>query len=435
MQLLRPDRLFGYPRLLLACFSLVLLLNVVLRDGWMGGLGQFIGVDFVCLYAAGWLYRFDTPHLYDLARQGELQAQLVQMDPGGMTPLISPPYVALAYGALTVLPLAWAFVLWTASTLLCAAIATRLCVRSLAPEWLVAAGLTQLPMLVLVLSSLPFVEGLQVGQSHALTLLLMTGMTICTLTDRWALAGTLAGCMLYKPQFAIGFLILWVVWRRHAALLAFIGVASLWAGAVVASKGLAPYLDFLNFSDKLLRLPYADGFPAFLLVTPFGLMATLVPKAGRPALEVLVKVLFPALALGLAAFAYRQRSEPSADRRGSVVLALSFPLLASPHALLHDLLVLLPAFLLLAHDRARAPVLLRAAVAAWCGATLLPMLGAGPKVAVVAVIPIAFLLVNARSLLSPGRRGVDAERGQCGDDRSACGKPLRSSRQSAKAKA
>jgi hypothetical protein len=413
MPLLRPDRLFGYPRLLLGCFSVVLLLNVLLGSGWMGGLGQFIGVDFVCLYAAGWLYRFDTPHLYDLARQGELQAQLVQMDPGGMTPFISPPYVALAYAALTPLPLVGAFVLWSASTLLCAAIATRLCVRSLAPAWLGDAGLTQLPLLVLVLSSLPFVEGLQVGQSHALTLLLMTGMAICTLSGRWGLAGALAGCMLYKPQFAIGFLILWVVWRRHAALLAFLGVASMWAGAVVASKGLAPFLGYLNFSDTLLRLPYLEGFPAFLLVTPFGLMATLFPETGRPALEGLVKLLFPALALGLAAFAYRQRSEPSAERRESVVLALIFPLLASPHALLHDLLVLVPAFLLLAHDRARAPVLLRCAVAAYCGATLLPMLGTGPHVALVAVVPIAFLLVNVRSLLWPGRRGIDAERDQC----------------------
>jgi alpha-1,2-mannosyltransferase len=404
MQVLRSDRLLGYPRLLLGCFSLVLLVNVLFRDGWMGGLGQLIGVDFVCLYAAGWLYRFDTVHLYDLARQWELQAQLVQMDLGGMTPLISPPWVALAYAALTPIPLVWAFILWTLSMLLCVVIATRLGLRLLAPGWLIAAGLTPLATLVIVTSSLPFIEGLQVGQSHALTLLLTTGMAVCTLTGRWWLAGTLAGCMLYKPQFLIGFLILWCVWRRYAALLAFTGVASVWAGAVVAGKGLAPYLAYLSFSEQLLRLPYADGFPAFLLVTPFGLLTTLLPGSSFPVLAVLVQLLFPALALGLAVFAYRQRRASFGDRRESVALALVFPLLASPHALLHDLLVLLPAFLLLAHDRARAPMLLRSAVATYCGATLLPMLGSGPRIALVALVPIAFLLLNARSFAGQERR-------------------------------
>jgi len=65
MPLLERQRLVGYPRLLLGCFALVILANALLGEGWMGGLGQFIGVDFVTLYAAGWLYRFDPGHLYD----------------------------------------------------------------------------------------------------------------------------------------------------------------------------------------------------------------------------------------------------------------------------------------------------------------------------------------------------------------------------------
>src|SRR5262245_18328269 len=143
MPLLERGRLIGYPRLLLGCFALVVLANALLADGWMGGLGQFIGVDFVTLYAAGWLYRFDPAHLYDFATQGALQAQLVRADLPGTNPTISPPWVSQAYSALTRLPLAFAFALWTALTLLCVAVALELGMRRLAPEHLEPAGLTR----------------------------------------------------------------------------------------------------------------------------------------------------------------------------------------------------------------------------------------------------------------------------------------------------
>src|SRR5262245_30933095 len=221
MPLLERERLVGYPRLLLGCFALVMLANALLGDGWMGGLGQFIGVDFVTLYAAGWLYRFEPAHLYDFAAQGALQASLVGADPPGTNPTISPPWVAQAYSALTHLPLGFAFALWTSLTLLCVAVALELGMRRLAPAQLGPAGLTRSQALVVVLSSLPFVEGFQVGQNHGLTFLLATGAAAATLAGRFALAGALAGCLLYKPHFALGFLIVWCAWRRADAVAAF----------------------------------------------------------------------------------------------------------------------------------------------------------------------------------------------------------------------
>jgi hypothetical protein len=77
-----------------------------------------------------------------------------------------------------------------------------------------------------------------------------------------------------------------------------------------------------------------------------------------------------------------------------VALALLVPLLASPYALLHDLLVLFPAFLLLAHRAERSRALLHSAVACYAGATLLPMLGSPLGVALVALVPIGFLVAN-----------------------------------------
>jgi hypothetical protein len=394
MPLLERERLVGYPRLLLGCFALVILANALLGDGWMGGLGQFIGVDFVTLYAAGWLYRFDPGNLYDFGTQGALQAALVHAELAGTNPTISPPWVAQAYAALTRLPLVFAFALWTAVTLLCVGIALEWGLRRLAPEDLARAGLARSQAAVLVLSSLPFVEGLQVGQNHGLTLLLTTGAAAATLAGRFGLAGALAGCLIYKPHFALGFLIVWCAWRRTAAIAGFLAVAGAWCGSALVARGLAPFLAYADLSRHLLRLPYAEGFPAFLMVTPFGLLTTLLPETALPVLGPLVHLLFGALAAGLAAFAFAQRNLPVASRRESVVLALVFPLLASPYALLHDLLILFPAFLLLAHHRGRSRALLHSAVATWCGATLLPMLGSPLGIALVALVPIAFLVAN-----------------------------------------
>ena len=394
MPLLERERLVGYPRLFLACFALVILTNALLGDGWIGGLGQFIGVDFVTLYAAGWLYRFDPGHLYDFGTQGALQAALVQAELAGTNPTISPPWVAQAYAALTPLPLVFAFALWTAFTLLCVGVALEWGLRHLAPGDLARAGLTRSQAVVIVLSSLPFVEGFQVGQNHGLTLLLATGAAAATLAGRFGLAGAVAGCLIYKPHFALGFLIVWCVWRRAAAIAGFLAVAGAWCGSALLAKGLGPFLAYADLSRHLLRLPYAPGFPAFLLVTPFGLLATLLPETALPVLGPLVHLLFAVLAGALAAFAFAQRNLPVASRRESVVLALLFPFLASPYALLHDLLVLFPAFLLLAHQRGRSRALLHSAVATYCGATLLPMLGSPLGVALVALVPIAFLVAN-----------------------------------------
>ncbi|MBO9362349.1 MAG: hypothetical protein J7452_09125, partial [Thermoflexus sp.] len=64
------------------------------------------------------------------------------------------------------------------------------------------------PIPVLLLSFFPFVAGWRVGQNHGLTLWLATWLLISSQTGRPALAGLIAGLMLYKPQFVIGFLIL-----------------------------------------------------------------------------------------------------------------------------------------------------------------------------------------------------------------------------------
>ena len=397
--LINERRLRNYPRLMLMGLWGVLLASLVLRQGWRGGLGHIIGSDFVTLYAAGLLYRLDIGHLYDLAMQGSVQQALIRPTPlPGVNPYISPPYVAWAYGRLTFLPLIWALLLWVVLTFLFVVLAVHLGTRFVASPWLVRAGLTRSRSLVLLLSSFPFIEGLQAGQNHALTLLLVTAIAVSTLSDRWYVAGALAGLLIYKPQFALGFLILWVVWCKYQALLSFAGVSMLWAGIVVLSKGIEPYQSYLTASAQILQLPYTEGFPAFLMVTPYGLLTTSLPQAAFPLIRLFVFMLAVALTAGLAWIAYRLRAVPPAERRPALALALLYPLLATPYALLHDLLILFPAFLLLSSRPSDSTRWLYAAIATYFGVFLLPLAAYRSGVALLAFVPIGLLVMQVKQM-------------------------------------
>lgn len=392
-------RLRDYPRLVLVSTWGVLAANLLLHQGWLGGLArQIIGTDFVTLYASGWLWRADAGRLYDLAAQAAAQQSLIQPTPlTGVNPFISPPYVAWAYSALTALPLAPAFLLWTLLTLLCVLLCAEVAARWLTPAWLEVRGLSRAQMVVLIASSFAFVEGLQVGQNHGLTLLLVTGIVACSLSGRWLPAGLLAGLLLYKPQFVLGFLIVWLVWRCYRALAAFAMVAAVWVGGTLLAYGVEPYWAYLAAGDQILRLPSTPGFPAFLLVTPYGFLATLLPDSAYPFLRVLAPAGMAAAALALAWLAFRVHQSPSAERRPLLALAVLFPLLATPYALLHDMVIALPVLLLLAANGRGSKAMLGLAIGLYVGALALPALSYVLGVALGALLPVALLVACLHS--------------------------------------
>jgi len=392
-------RLRVYPRLVFLAVGVIQAFTVLFRQGWRGGLGQIIGIDFIILYAAGLLYRTDIVHLYDFPTQLAVERQLIW--PTGLPgsgPFINPPYVAWGYGAFTHLPLVWAFILWSILTLLFLFIAVGLSVRYLAPPWLVQAGMTRSGLFIVLLSFLPFFEGFQAGQNHGLTLLLVTGITVATLSGRWYLAGLLAGILLYKPQFVLGFLIVWLIWREYKALATFIAVAVVWVGVVVVSHGFDPFLAYLGTIDQILWLPYIKGWPAYLMATPYGLLVTLSPQDWLPAVLWLTRSLTTAASVGIAWFAYRYRNVSCSNRQPALVFALLFPFFASPYVLLHDLLILVPVFLLLPADREAAGRLLYAAIFTYFGALVLLLVGQKFNVALFVLIPAGVLALYLKSL-------------------------------------
>jgi len=257
------------------------------------------------------------------------------------------------------------------------------------------AGDLPAPQLATVLlSSFSFVLGFRAGQNHTLTLLLVSAICAATLRERWGLAGLLAALLLYKPQFALGFLILWLVWWKPKALVAFGAVAASWVGSAVALRGLEPFLDYLALQDSLLRLAYVKGFPSYIFVTPYGLLATALPERFLPWIQVLTQFLLLTFALGLLLVGYRWRSVASAHRGPLLALAVLFPFLTMPYTLLHDLLLVAPVLLLAAqhpamHNSSIARRVLWAAIACYLGALLLPLVGYATGMAFAALLPLA----------------------------------------------
>jgi len=226
-------------------------------------------------------------------------------------------------------------------------------------------------------------------------LILITGITVSTLSRRWYLAGALAGLMLYKPQYILGFLILWFVWREFKALVSFAAVAGIWAGSFLLLHGFDLYQEYLVVSSVLLQLPYDKGFPGYLLVTIYGLLTTALPQVVWPIIHRTTQILLIVLGMALTWFALRIRQRPLEGRVPALVLAMLYPLLATPYALLHDMIILIPAFVLWSRqDTSRR--LLYVVTLVYLGTFFLPLVAYQLKIAIIALIPIGLLFEQLR---------------------------------------
>jgi hypothetical protein len=399
---LNSKRLRDYPRLILIACSLVLLLNLVFHQGWIGGLLRLLmWGDFVVYYAGGLLYKTDIAHLYDPAIQESSQLHLISPTiPPGVTLYSYPPHAALLHSILSYLSLALSLILWCLLSIYCIILAAQLLQRYLVPERLLQKGLTTVQLSILIFSSFAFIEGFAAGQMHAITLLLMVGILVATIKEKWFLAGLLAAGLTYKPQFVVGFLLVWLVWNKFYPILVFILFSLIWNGFVLITKGISPYLSYLDFLKKMVYLPYVEeGFPTAILATPYSLVASLIPFRYSTLWN---QVYYGIVALILVAFCwliYKTRNLPINKQNQVLAMAMLFPLLITPYALLHDLLLLVPILILLAYDPSQDERLLYVTIVVYIAMLLLPALGIPLKVALTGLIPaFVFIYLVQRSI-------------------------------------
>lgn len=262
-----------------------------------------------------------------------------------------------------------------------------------------AAGLTPLRLGLAVASSYCFLTGFQSGQSHTLTMLLASGVAAAWMRRRRLLAGVLAGALIYKPHLVSGFLILWLARREFRTLLGFVAVAGGWVGLSLWMDGLPLYREYIDLSSALLWLPSVkEGFPVAAMATPYALLASLMPPGGTAIFIRVYPFLVALSALGLGWAVIRWRH----DEPVVLVAALLYSICIMPHALIYDLLMLVPALILMARD-GRENRVLRLAVGCWLGSFLLPLAGYGLRAALPGIIPVSVAASYIRQLHTMGR--------------------------------
>jgi hypothetical protein len=391
MPFLNARRIRDYPRLMLFSTWLIMGLNLLFHQGWIGVFGQVIAGDFIMFYSTGSIYRTNPFMIYDYQTQNQTQQALVAPSVlPGYNPYMNPPFVAPFFSLLTFISLHWALLIWTILAVLSVFLSVNLLLR-LIPNTDNIPGLSFVQLVIIVLSFFPFIEGLIAGQNHWLTLLLITGIVFFMFKEKWYLSGILAGLLIYKPQFALGFIILWFMWGKFKALISFAVIATSWVGLFALINGLDMYRTYIQLSQVFMDLPYIPGFPNYLLVTFYGFLTSFFPHDTQSVLSLLSQSLFVISALGLIWLAYKLRKEEMHGRIPAVVAALILPLIATPYALLHDMVILIPAFVLWAiYSNSRNFIYISALV--YLGTFFLTLLAALTKIALVSLLTIGLFI-------------------------------------------
>ena len=226
--------------------------------------------DFTVYYTGATILREGRGHqIYNRQVQYEVQEGFAGHIPfrRGPLPYIHPPFEALIFVPLTLLPYSQAFVVWDLLTVVglfgVAALLRRsvITLRSIPPGQFVIGAFAFFPVLACVLQ----------GQDSVLLLLLCV-LGYNALKRK---ADLLGGCWLalaaFKFQFIIPIVLLLVIWKRRRVAIGFGAVAVLLMLASVGLSGVEALLQYPGFVLETVRNPHLGGVPPELLPNLHGL--------------------------------------------------------------------------------------------------------------------------------------------------------------------
>ncbi len=289
-------------------------------------------IDFRLYYTAGHMLRTgDAANLYDFATETRLQNALVAPQPIAL-PLLAPPFVALFFVPISVVPYLPALLIFAVVNLAALAFAVRAMrphLRALSTRWLPTPAL-------LFLSFLPVGLTLVMGQISILLLLIACLAFALLEAGNAFLAGLVFSLALMKFQIAIPVALLFLVWMRWRFLVGFVcgtSILSAVSAITIGTRNFLVYLHSIAGMSSLAGTPLqaASGLSPLRMANFHGLFS-LAPTHLATALTAIAS-------LGLLGWA--------ATRRPSFPLALIVALLVSYHLYPCDLtLLLLPLSLL-----------------------------------------------------------------------------------------
>lgn len=333
--LLTPRRILTHAALLAVCVWSLYAFDLA-TPGMRDRAGHLKGADFVQFYTGGYLAqtgRFRA--LYDPVAFANWQHALVPESAGSYLAAFYGPQVYLSFSPLARLPYGWAVLAWA---LLNCALYLGSCytVWRCCPHLRPHAGTAFL----LAIAFPGFFNLIAFGQTSGPALALFTLVFLALRSQRMFLAGLAIGSLIYKPQLGLAAAVVFVLaaeWKvvtgAIAGAAAQIALAWVWFGTTAMKHyfgiWLTPHpLAFIE--PKLYEMESLRGF--WLLLLPWQNLAGVLYAITAIA------------ALAVAVICWRICG--LLPLRYSALLLAT--VLAPPHCLIYDLVILAPAWLLLA---------------------------------------------------------------------------------------
>ncbi len=316
-----------------------------------------LGHDFLAFYTAAAFVRDGRYHeLYDLdavrtAEQATARGAGVDLGTA-FGPWWNPPFYALALAPLARLPYGVALDVWrwvnVASLVAAAVLLGRMVTTREAPG--VHPGLRSAPLVLLLLAtSMPFVQAIGHAQNTCTSLLLLTATVTLWRADRPAWAGLVGGLLFYKPQLAAvvaGVMAVDLGWAAVGGL-ALTGAALLLVTDVALPGSLADWVRGLPANVHWMQVEHPYLWDRHVTLKAFWRLLLMGKRAGEPTplVVALTDGCVAAVAIPLAWAAWRSRGR--ADRRDRLIAATvcATPLLMPFHFDYDLLLLAVPASL------------------------------------------------------------------------------------------
>ena len=334
---LTARRLRIHGLILLVCLWSVYIWNMAtpgLRDRG----GNLKGTDFVHLYTLGSVaLAHRGPDLYDMNAQAEITAQRVPAATGIRYIPLYPPQVSVFFAPLAALPYASVLIGW----LVFSAVIYGICCYAF---WKACPNLHRDGWTVLILAAAfpGFFHLITWGQTSALALACFTLAFFSLRKERAFLTGLALGCLIFKPQLGLATAIVFAAtgaWKVVAggalSAGAQLAVAWLYYGAESLRQWIRILLPVAYTMPTLEPKPYqTHSLPTFWTM--------LVPRLD---LAFGLYMLSAGVVLGLTIATWRDRRSDLGLRYSSLLLST---VLIAPHLTVYDLVILAPAFFLLA---------------------------------------------------------------------------------------
>lgn len=333
-RLLTPGRLTWYPRLLLGALAAGYIIAIFWGKGASTLTGR-LGGDYPAFYAAGRIVAEGSMlDLYDSQRQIAAQKDLFPNEKDAFLPFPYPPFMAFAYYPLALLSYRFSYIIHTLimiGALLLAMQLIRPMNRLIDQHFLCAFffALAFYPMLKAVLG----------GQNITITLLLVVIAWRAAIAHHEWLAGISLGLLLFKPQFALPLIGLYVLSRRWR-----IGVGSIFIALtlyginawMVGPSWLTKWLEYALWHSQ------ADaGINRANSVSWLGFFEAIL-GVRNPFAFIIAWVLILCTAIGLSLL--WAQNEQRLDLSAKMGITVPFILLMSPHAMYYDMGLILFTF-------------------------------------------------------------------------------------------